>query len=275
MPIDVRTLEEMRRRVQGVPDGARCRKCGYDITGLKPNQRCPECGGALRFEDRLFSAAPEYVTKLYIGAILVEVSLVLIVVMFIGNFIGGMLQAPALVMVINLLAIPGPILALVGWWMLSTRDPGLGERDEGQRSRVAIRALLAIRALGTLVSISLLFTYTPLGVEETVSLLLNGVTFAGFVVSMLYVRVLAARIPDNDIIDRAGTVLRLGVFGAVGLGVLIAIALSAMASGSQMVLGIAGCGMMVFIIGFLVWGVLYILLIDALRASLGKLRDTM
>lgn len=279
MPIDVRMLEEMQRRVRGIPDGARCRKCGYEITGLKPSQRCPECGSALSFDDRLANAAPGYVKQLHIGSILVEISLVLTVLLVISAIGGGIAQSLALLTALELSGLLVAIMAFVGWWLLSSPDPGLGKHDEGQRSRIALRVLLAVQIVGDLLSllpIAMAQSSAPVYLLiQSAGLITWMVGLAAFVVSMLYVRVLAGRIPDHALIEKATNVLRLGVAGVIGFAVLIVLGIAAAAAGAGLGLMIAGCGFLVFGIGALVWFVMYLVLIDAIRTALAAVLRTM
>jgi len=275
MPIDVRMLEQMQRRATGIPQGARCRKCGYEITGLHPDGRCPECGSALNFDDRLVNAAPDYVKLLHVGAMLVELSLVITILLFIAGIFVAFSQSPALVDALDYAALPIGVLALVGWWMLSARDPGLGERDEGQRSRLALRVLLAVGFVGGLISAGLTYTTIQPTLIDLLDLLLTAVQFAGFVVSMLYVRVLAGRIPDYGLIQKATNVLKLGVIGIIAIVAVMVLGIVAALAGAPLGLSVLGCAGIIIGIGAIVWAVMYILLIDAIRSALAKVRSTM
>jgi serine/threonine protein kinase len=57
-----------------------CAQCGYNLRGLHPSGRCPECGGEIKesfFEDRLVLADRGWLRRVYLGAARLRLALLL------------------------------------------------------------------------------------------------------------------------------------------------------------------------------------------------------
>ncbi|MEO1130980.1 MAG: hypothetical protein AAFX05_14905 [Planctomycetota bacterium] len=226
-----------------VQPGVHCIQCGYDLSGLPADGVCPECGLPIERSLRsnmLIDASPEYVRKLARGLSLVLNGILLYVLMFIVLFIGiGVLFAALaggaggggggggaaagfgvtglvtiLVMVVSLAAL---VMVLGGWWLFSEHDPMYTGRDDGSKSRTVVRQSLSVYIVLILAgfllqSVSLFGVLLPgqLILQLAMSVLQLATLAVFFIASMLYVRWLAPRVPNQKAFKRAKTLLWLG-----------------------------------------------------------------
>lgn len=78
MPIRTEELERLTRRVPVlIAEQRRCKKCGYDLIGLKTDAKCPECGMAItpprpanRFTDQMSGAPISWLRRYQRGTML-------------------------------------------------------------------------------------------------------------------------------------------------------------------------------------------------------------
>lgn len=283
-----------------------CAVCGYNIRGLPVVGRCPECGASVEQSllGRLLRfASPAYVATLHRGAFLVELSIALsICLMILGIFAGGFWSsispagaaagsAPvpaAISLVSDGLFTAISVLGLVGWWMLSTPDPGEPKEAPGRRARSVLRigvigqlaaaaGSLVLGAIVAVFSFPVSVASTLLGTGTILDLVGGLAWVVSFFAAMTFIRHLAARIPDDRLATRAVT---LRTFGAILIGIaagllvliLVFVAfVSAGAGGTAFggLLGIVPC------VGFPVLGlagfiafIMYVVLIDHLRSAL-------
>ena len=201
-----------------------CRHCGYNLRGLAPEGRCPECGtpiGLAVHGDLLGYADPVWVARLARGAGCMLAGLIISTVV---NVFGGCVASyrvgglPAARFVDFL----GGLLGLYGAWLLTSPDPsGIGE-DPHLTARRLVRAGLMVGLLQQLVIMAfcpwqsppqwLVVLLTVVGVA--VSLIWIAAEFAKFV----YIERLSVRIPDPAMARSARTV-RWG--WAITFGVLL------------------------------------------------------
>ncbi|MCA9294160.1 MAG: hypothetical protein KDA20_10140 [Phycisphaerales bacterium] len=140
---------------------ATCGSCGYDLRGLPAHGACPECASPIRpsiLGSRLEAAAPEYVTKLARGAMLVSIASVLAFVFVGAQLLHGVLELFGLVSlgaagsdVLAGVAATGSLVALgvylVGWWLLTVKDPVRGKAMVADRARRSCRFGLVLMVL--------------------------------------------------------------------------------------------------------------------------------
>ena len=174
-----------------------CRKCSYNLRGLLPEARCPECNSAIGYSlqgDYLRFADPGWVEKLasginwWIGGAIVAA-----VFGVISSMAVSMRVMPILALLLQVIA---PIPMLIGYWRLTTPDPsGVGESEGVNARKLSRVALIAGAAFGPVQQ--LLQHCTPLFfLISSIGMIMGLVgTFAIFV----YVRRLALRIPDNKL----------------------------------------------------------------------------
>lgn len=201
-----------------VPDGPTCRRCGYELRGLPMRGQCPECalpvarslrGNLLEYSD------PAYVGRLATGAMVVEIAIVALclvpivglLVLFIdesgaapGRTVAGVFRPVGAAV-----SIAAAMAALVGMFVLTSRDPGLVGADESDRARRVTRWATVVCAVGWACAsvISTLPTLAAVAPARFVVLLWLGSTGASIalwvqvIASLLYLRDLAARIPHE------------------------------------------------------------------------------
>lgn len=201
-----------------VPDGPTCRRCGYALRGLPMHGQCPECalpvvhslrGNLLEYSD------PAYVGRLATGAMLVEVAIVVLcVVPIVGLLVlvidqSGTAPVRTLAKVVRpvgaAVSIAAAVAALVGMFVLTSRDPGLIGADESDQSRLVTRWATVVCAVGWACAsvISTLPTLAAVAPAKFAVLLWLGGTGASIslwvqvIASLLYLQDLAARIPHK------------------------------------------------------------------------------
>src|SRR5579862_1383750 len=132
-----------------VEKDAPCRRCGYNVRGLKTDGLCPECGapvGTAVFGDLLKYSQPAWVRSLARGAafiywgffwiILAGITAgILYVVVATANAGTGRPASPIGMAMVGLavaVIVAAYGLAYFGWWLLTSADPsGLGEDQYG------------------------------------------------------------------------------------------------------------------------------------------------
>ncbi|MEO0483301.1 MAG: hypothetical protein AAF138_06720 [Planctomycetota bacterium] len=75
---------ELQAKLTGGPvaEDTRCRRCGYDLTGLSAHGKCPECGAGIglagasqgRFADNLADTPPDYLRQLMYSVLFLTVT---------------------------------------------------------------------------------------------------------------------------------------------------------------------------------------------------------
>ncbi|MCH8270495.1 MAG: hypothetical protein IH985_04695 [Planctomycetes bacterium] len=280
-PIDRRMLEQMLSRSKAVPRGTPCPRCGYELTGLSAEGRCPECGSpvaaALR-PDHLVYSSPDYVAKLHMGAFLVVLSFAILILMLIATMVlavTGGLVGPGGEALFLIVGFANGILALIGWWLLSSPDPGKASVDRGATSRRVLRVLLSIRIAILAISLVLIFvgvsalatslTVIVVGMDQIVSL-------AAFVASLVYLKTLAGRMPGGAIEREVDVVLKVGIVVIVLAVIALAFVVVGMIDGMGGALAVGGCLMIPTGLMMLILFVLYIFLLDRTRQALKEVR---
>ncbi|MFW6033361.1 MAG: hypothetical protein ACOCTI_08315, partial [Phycisphaeraceae bacterium] len=124
----------------GLEADLHCLNCGYNLRGLDAAGLCPECGEPVADTlrgDWLIDAAPAWTSGLASGMGLLLVAFALWLGMF-GAFTGGVDVGSVVWPAGTLLA---SLVAGVGYWLLTAREPGGRERP-GMTLRQLARVLL-------------------------------------------------------------------------------------------------------------------------------------
>lgn len=222
-------MEERAAKAKVVEAGVLCARCGYDLCGLRANQRCPECGGPIANSLRaelLAYAAPEFVRRLYWGARLAQVSAIggtvalggtLALLIVLGILVASGQNPAWLLAVGGVVGVLGPLgcgaTGLAGWWLLTARDPGAG----GVRKDVRVRRVIRVSVVAT--GVCWMFVCVPpiagalLDLPPAVYIPLTVIVGLGLVGSTLtlvfasapFVKGLGARLEDDRVGEMAST----------------------------------------------------------------------
>lgn len=218
-----------------------CLRCGYDLYNLPPEGACPECGTPISRTidgNLLRYSSPAYLQRLSGGILFIVLSYILsigtMVLMVPYGFAMGFQAAAgpteppgwaiALAVIGSLAGLGVGVLSLLGWWRFSEPDPDFIGNDTAHGYRHGLRTIVALYAVIMVVSIpfDLMSLFTDSLMLETGSLgfgLISGLLgVVLFFVSLLYVGVIAQRIPNRFMVLRSRMYLwALPVIYIVGL----------------------------------------------------------
>jgi hypothetical protein len=254
-----------------ITEDVACRKCGYNLRGLSPEGRCPECGTAVGFSlqgDLLRFCDPGWVDMLRRGAGQFIWGIVIVFFGVLGAILlATAMNAPGVAVAGLIAAVAGYILMTVGWWLLTQPDPsGLGE-DKYGTARKIIRFSLIVGIAQSVLAVVL--TLAPLDdaimtLLSLIVLLCEIVAAVGIFAQLYYLERLALRIPDNNLSSRAHFLMfALGITCAISRGLQL---VSSMAGGgrSRRSAGPTGMeGVACFVgIALLVFFVMYLFLVE-------------
>ncbi|MFG0251970.1 MAG: hypothetical protein ACF8NJ_03755 [Phycisphaerales bacterium JB038] len=225
-----------------------CRQCGYNLRGLTPEGKCPECGTPIERSLRgnlLVYSSPEYLTKLHQGVFLILAAIVaqiiltvLAIVLMAAVGLQGASTA-GVQLVLNGLGIAVSVASWYGWWLFSSPDPAFVGLERGNAARRVVRVAVMLIAALTIAQTGMSYAVNSGTAVSTLSLAL--LTLVGllslaasatmFFASMLYMRWLTPRIPDPKLFERSKMYMWLlpilVTVGAIacGLGPLVALIL--------------------------------------------------
>jgi hypothetical protein len=250
-----------------VQDDSPCRKCGYNLRGLSPDGRCPECGtpvGLSLHGDLLRYSDPPWVQtvargfRLMIGGIAV-----IVVAVILGMIVGGIGWTQGTLLV-ELLALVGWLLHLVGLWLATERDPsGLGEDQYGTARRI-IRIGAVASVAGNVLQRADDAVAASSGLALALDMLRLALAAVGVVAwfaQLQYMEKLAQRIPD-DKLSRRARFLKWALTITFGLSAFIMVTNVMNVPGAR---GIAAVvGLFVFL-AFVVFGLMYLRLLGNLK----------
>lgn len=180
-----------------------CRRCGYNLRGLRDDGRCPECGTPIGLStqgDLLRFADPDWLFKIALGLkIILWMILVKIVIGVSSILIGDAVLA-------GLLWLSASCASFVGVWLMTEPDPsGIGE-DPNLTARRIIRIALFLGIGGEALRMIADYSMTPgatatlLGILGVSAVLIS---LAGEFAKFVYYARLAARVPDDHSVRRA------------------------------------------------------------------------
>ena len=188
-------------------DDLTCLHCGYNLRSLLPDGACPECGTAvarsihgavLRFCD------PDWVGQLALGMKLLIASIVTqFLLVCLSWFLMRTMADPSLAGTVRL--VPA-VLGLIGYWKLTTPDPGKTEAAVGLDARQVTRAATVtgfVLSVASLLAGGEVANVIPIALGLAVAAIQLVATFATFI----YARQLAIRIPDIPLADHTRWVM--------------------------------------------------------------------
>lgn len=217
-----------------------CRRCGYNLRGLSTDGRCPECGNAVGRSirgDFLRFCDPEWVEKLASGMNWIVASIVIgiiggILAAFVGGGFavamtagGGSINPIGFVIGGVLMQLAVGAVGLIGYWKVTTPDPGRPEAETGVNARQLVRGAQTI----AYVAAPLQFALEQLAaIAGMVVATIQGIVgLVGTVAVFVYGRQLALRIPD----DRLARHCRIVMWGlAITLLATVLLGVSALLS---------------------------------------------
>lgn len=253
-----------------------CRHCKYNLRGLDIQSRCPECGISIAWSthgDFLRYSDPAWVKELsngtlwMISAILVGIAAFL----FASSIVGGTGKV-----IIQLI---GSGIGLVGYWKLTTPDPGYPELNPIWNIRQMTRILAVLGFLGMALKLTTSLTFSSndaifiASSAFSIALMLMG-SIAALLLFVL-IRGFANRIPDHDLANQT-TVVMWGTicsYAVILIGALLALLSYASGSGDMLsvgVFGIFGCAGLIGIVIFWIW---WIVLLFKYRTALDAAVD--
>ena len=197
-----------------------CRRCGYNLRGLRRDGRCPECGTAVAMSlegDLLRYADPRWVERLGRGSRLILNGLAAALLF---GIIAGVVQAAAsgaatatmplaaeiLAAICEVAVLLGLVAAYCGAWMVTSPDPTRAGEDRYATSRKLVRIALLIGLGNAAVQVALETISLPSRLHTVASLidtLANLAALVGWLAYLRYLMKLALRIPDGGLSKRA------------------------------------------------------------------------
>lgn len=176
-----------------------CRRCSYNLRGLKQDGRCPECGtpvGVSTLGEQLGYSDPRWLARLSWGTGLLLIEVIAYIVIFIIPFFVYPGAWRTWILPVR------ELIGLVGVWLLTTRDPsGLGEAQYG-RARAFVRVVLAME-LGWLAIVFSFVQFETLSTYQMERLGFKILRAAGEFCMFIYFGRLAGRIPNSSLIKIA------------------------------------------------------------------------
>jgi hypothetical protein len=103
--------------------------------------------------------------------------------------------------------LPAAALSLLGWWLFSASDPAVSIGQNGQQSRLIIRITVIIVAIASALSFAFIakatFDPTAAILAGAAGVITSIANLVQFFASMLYVKWLAPRLPDMELVGRS------------------------------------------------------------------------
>lgn len=254
-----------------------CRRCSYNLRGLRPDGLCPECGTPVGLSTRLpllCYADPDWLRKVVRGLTII---LWMILVSILATVLAVVLQQVGLREFGQILALAAGVASLYGVWLMTTPDPsGIGE-DPNITARKVVRLAVATGLLSqilTQVMESLAATGAVLWLLWGLIGVCSLVGLVGEFAKFIFYEQLARRIPDRALAARARflkwawTVSFAASMIIAFTAALVAAVVGTPGPGGGTVLGVVMCLGLPVGLAFLVFAVMTLFLLIRLRRAI-------
>lgn len=205
-----------------------CIFCGYNLRGLLPTGRCPECGSPIADSirgDFLKFADPAWLDKLRLGT---SLKLWNILVAILAGLAGGLLAVlTGLSALVPLVAMIAGVLGLWATFLITTQEPRISLQEDPITLRKVIRTCALAAFVGSIIQQGVSAgPGASLGSASVLIAVLGGILGLAGVVAMfgelVYYRRFALRIPDAKL-ARSTRILLWAIPVTVGAVVLFGV----------------------------------------------------
>ncbi len=211
-----------------------CQHCGYNLQGLHPGGRCPECGTSVAQSLRgtlLKHADPQWLHTVRRGVILKRWNIILVILLGILAGVVVSLGLPPEIQI--LVALGGGALGVWASFLITAQEPRISLREDTVTWRKAIRwcAVLGLAGSGCQQASNSSDWRLPLAVIGGLLSLTGVVAHFG---ELVYLRRFALRIPDDRLARSTRTVMwgtAICLAAMVLLGLVVAVLVFAGAAG--------------------------------------------
>jgi hypothetical protein len=205
-----------------------CLQCGYNLRGLDPAGRCPECGADIALSTRgdlLRFANPDWLRRVKLGADLMLATILLSLVLGLGVACLSAVLASATAGIFSIfmaLAAGGCQLAAV--FLITTQEPRISLTERQITWRRVLRALAVISLVATAVTAADIAQHIPILLQVIWSVLALATPFIIFGY-FAYAETFAVRIP-NPKLARSTRIVKWGLSAILafqGVGTIVAL----------------------------------------------------
>ncbi len=185
-------------------DDVYCARCGYNLRGLMPSGRCPECGLAIDRSvggNKLRFADADWVAKLHRGTEMLLWGMLLgLVAGVAGPVVSGALLVPVMMS-----GVLGSVFLLWGVLLVTTQEPMIANAEDSSTLRTVVRGAAITGSVLTITACvgQVVDAGAWLG---PVGLAIADVCVVGFFAKLLYFFYLALRIPDVSLAASTKTI---------------------------------------------------------------------
>ena len=220
--------DTFRRLDAIIAEDTPCRRCGYNVRGLRAGGRCPECGTALRVggrprgEAEINTAPIEYLHTLRKGSLLMLLGGPVGTAAFVVAFqVEQLSKGNAFTAPIGLVATSGLLAWAVGAWLVHSPAPSPGG-TKPRSSWPTVNRLLAFAPVATCGCLFMHVLFGPRLEWLIAALIMLLVSLAGFLSFCFYASFLCLWAGDDDTAEQ----FRVSGFVAIIGGILFGLAFS-------------------------------------------------